>query len=187
MVIHEMLNERVEMIWLYTRCSGTNGSWSGGSGSVTRFSDPTKFSHQICSYILTSYPHNFTNSYPQNHSTSQLQTHTVNMPPKMAEYEAFACPCGRGDVILRESHKYYSRGKLYYACPKSKGGTNDHGCNFFYGKRNESPWWPVLLELQHLQLIPQDHPHLQLVTLHDLQHRVLEIQSAQTSSNWITR
>ena len=52
----------------------------------------------------------------------------------MAEYEAFACPCGRGDVILRESHKSYSRGKLYYACPKSKGGTDDHGCDFFLWK-----------------------------------------------------
>nr|GEY52054.1 reverse transcriptase domain-containing protein [Tanacetum cinerariifolium] len=39
---------------------------------------------------------------------------------KMVPYEAFACPCGAGDVVLRESYKPKTRGKLYYACPRSK-------------------------------------------------------------------
>ncbi|GJX25620.1 G-type lectin S-receptor-like serine/threonine-protein kinase [Tanacetum coccineum] len=39
---------------------------------------------------------------------------------KMVPYEAFACPCGSGDVVLRESYKPKTRGKLYYACPRSK-------------------------------------------------------------------
>ncbi|GJZ36686.1 hypothetical protein Tco_0582877 [Tanacetum coccineum] len=40
----------------------------------------------------------------------------VNMVP----YEAFACPCGARDVVLRESYKPKTRGKLYYACPRLK-------------------------------------------------------------------
>ncbi|GJT88640.1 hypothetical protein Tco_1070357, partial [Tanacetum coccineum] len=39
---------------------------------------------------------------------------------KMAPYEAFACRCGKGDVVLRESYQPNTRGKLYYACPQSK-------------------------------------------------------------------
>ncbi|GJT55850.1 hypothetical protein Tco_0990904 [Tanacetum coccineum] len=39
---------------------------------------------------------------------------------KMVPYEAFACRCGAGDVVLRESYKHETRGKLYYACPQSK-------------------------------------------------------------------
>ncbi|GJS19469.1 hypothetical protein Tco_0448101 [Tanacetum coccineum] len=39
---------------------------------------------------------------------------------KMVPYEAFACPCGSGDVVLRESYKPKTRGKLYRACPRSK-------------------------------------------------------------------
>ncbi|GKE44298.1 hypothetical protein Tco_1471582 [Tanacetum coccineum] len=40
----------------------------------------------------------------------------VNMVP----HEAFACRCAEGDVVLRQSYKPESYGKLYYACPKSK-------------------------------------------------------------------
>ncbi|GJY38465.1 hypothetical protein Tco_0424829 [Tanacetum coccineum] len=39
---------------------------------------------------------------------------------KMVPFEAFACSCGEGDVVLRQSYKPESYGKLYYACPKSK-------------------------------------------------------------------
>ncbi|GJV22946.1 hypothetical protein Tco_1375641 [Tanacetum coccineum] len=39
---------------------------------------------------------------------------------KMVPYEAFVCPCGAGDVVRRESYKPKTRGKLYYACPRSK-------------------------------------------------------------------
>nr|GEW02950.1 hypothetical protein [Tanacetum cinerariifolium] len=38
----------------------------------------------------------------------------------MVPHEAFACLCGAGYVVLRESYRAKSRGKLYYACPKSK-------------------------------------------------------------------
>ncbi|GJS12891.1 F-box domain containing protein [Tanacetum coccineum] len=40
---------------------------------------------------------------------------------KMAPYEAFACRCGKGDVVLRESYQPNTCGKLYY--PKE----NDYG------------------------------------------------------------
>ncbi|GJZ65589.1 hypothetical protein Tco_0622285 [Tanacetum coccineum] len=39
---------------------------------------------------------------------------------KMVPHEAFACRCAEGDVVLRQSYKPESYGKLYYACPKSK-------------------------------------------------------------------
>ncbi|GKD00401.1 hypothetical protein Tco_1170675 [Tanacetum coccineum] len=39
---------------------------------------------------------------------------------KMVPYEAFACRCGAEDVVLRESYKHETRGKLYYACSRSK-------------------------------------------------------------------
>ncbi|GKE93251.1 hypothetical protein Tco_1574346 [Tanacetum coccineum] len=39
---------------------------------------------------------------------------------KMVLYEAFACRCGAIDVVLRESYKPKTRGKLHYACPRSK-------------------------------------------------------------------
>ncbi|GKF93170.1 hypothetical protein Tco_0279889, partial [Tanacetum coccineum] len=39
-----------------------------------------------------------------------------------------------GDVVLRQSYKPESYGKLYYARPKSKPPKR-FGCGFFYGKR----------------------------------------------------
>ncbi|GKE35410.1 hypothetical protein Tco_1454732 [Tanacetum coccineum] len=53
---------------------------------------------------------------------------------KMGSYEAFLCLCGAGDV------------------PRE----NTFRCKFFYGKRNESVYKLVLLELQRLQFILQD-------------------------------
>ncbi|GJY78221.1 hypothetical protein Tco_0484022 [Tanacetum coccineum] len=69
--------------------------------------------------------------------------------------------------------------------------------NFSYGKRNESVYWLVLLELQRLQFILQDPHRLQFI-LQDLQHlhailqelqhlkailrELQEMQSAQTAS-----
>ncbi|GKB45098.1 putative reverse transcriptase domain-containing protein [Tanacetum coccineum] len=47
---------------------------------------------------------------------------------------AFACPCGDRDVVLRESYKPKTRGKLYYACPRSKPRENTFGCKFFLWK-----------------------------------------------------
>ncbi|GJU49398.1 RNA-directed DNA polymerase, eukaryota, reverse transcriptase zinc-binding domain protein [Tanacetum coccineum] len=53
----------------------------------------------------------------------------VNMVP----HEAFACRCAEGDVVLRQSYKPESYGKLYYACPKSKPPKH-FGCGFFLWK-----------------------------------------------------
>ncbi|GKC09967.1 replication protein A 70 kDa DNA-binding subunit B [Tanacetum coccineum] len=53
---------------------------------------------------------------------------------KMVPYEAFACPCGAEDVVLRESYKPKTLGKLYYACPRSKHRENTFRCKFFLWK-----------------------------------------------------
>ncbi|GJW98852.1 retrotransposon protein, putative, ty1-copia subclass [Tanacetum coccineum] len=47
---------------------------------------------------------------------------------KMVPYEAFACRCGAEDVVLQESYKPNTHGKLYYACPRSKPYENTFGC-----------------------------------------------------------
>ncbi|GJU18651.1 hypothetical protein Tco_1146617 [Tanacetum coccineum] len=54
---------------------------------------------------------------------------------KMVSYEAFACRCGARDVVLRESYKPNTHGKLYYACPRSKPLENTFGCKFFFWKK----------------------------------------------------
>nr|GEX38033.1 F-box domain-containing protein [Tanacetum cinerariifolium] len=53
-----------------------------------------------------------------------VNIHVEASPP----YEAFACRCGKGDVVLRESYQPNSCSKLYYACPRSKPKENDYGC-----------------------------------------------------------
>ncbi|GJT89803.1 hypothetical protein Tco_1078648 [Tanacetum coccineum] len=53
----------------------------------------------------------------------------------MVPYEAFACRCGAGDVVLRESYKPKTRGKIYYACPRSKPRENYFGYEFFLWKK----------------------------------------------------
>ncbi|GJU04150.1 hypothetical protein Tco_1114488 [Tanacetum coccineum] len=52
---------------------------------------------------------------------------------KMVPHEAFACRCAEGDVVLRQSYKPESYGKLYYACTKSKPSKH-FGCGFFLWK-----------------------------------------------------
>ncbi|GKA92834.1 reverse transcriptase domain-containing protein [Tanacetum coccineum] len=52
----------------------------------------------------------------------------------MVPHEAFACTCGAGDVVLRESYRAKNHGKLYYACPKSKPQLNYYGCKNFLWK-----------------------------------------------------
>nr|GEY15828.1 hypothetical protein [Tanacetum cinerariifolium] len=81
---------------------------------------------------------------------SQPQTYHTVIMGKMVPYEAFACPCGDRDVVLREPYKPKTHGKLYYACPRSKPCEDTFRCKIFYGKRNESVYWLVLLELQRL-------------------------------------
>ncbi|GJT99942.1 hypothetical protein Tco_1110281 [Tanacetum coccineum] len=53
---------------------------------------------------------------------------------KMVPHEAFACRCAEGDVVLRQSYKPESYGKLYYACPKSKP-PKYFRCGFFLWKK----------------------------------------------------
>ncbi|GJX12496.1 hypothetical protein Tco_0204254 [Tanacetum coccineum] len=144
--------------------------------------------------------------------TTTNRSHTLlpSQPPTdqtiimvlMVPYEAFACPCGAGDVVLRESYKPKTHGKLYYACPRSKPLQNTFGCVFLYERRNESVYWLVLLELQRLQFILQDLHRLQFI-LQDLQHlhailqelqhlqailwELQEMQSAQTASTCLIR
>ncbi|GKD60221.1 hypothetical protein Tco_1297730 [Tanacetum coccineum] len=97
---------------------------------------------------------------------------------KMMPHEAFAYCYGEGNVELRESYQPHTRGQLYYACPLSKPQKNDFGCKLFYGKRNESVYRPLHLEIQRLQFLLQDFQHLQMI-LRDL----LEMQCAQTTSS----
>ncbi|GJW50489.1 hypothetical protein Tco_0091840 [Tanacetum coccineum] len=55
----------------------------------------------------------------------------------MVPYEAFACLCRAEDVVLRESYKSKTCGKLYYACPRSKPRENTFGCEFFLWKEEQ--------------------------------------------------
>ncbi|GKD61465.1 zinc knuckle CX2CX4HX4C containing protein [Tanacetum coccineum] len=57
---------------------------------------------------------------------------------KMVPYEAFACPCGAGDVVLRESYKPKTRGKLYYACPRSKEKNHEEQVRLLVGSPGAS-------------------------------------------------
>ncbi|GJX66649.1 hypothetical protein Tco_0300992 [Tanacetum coccineum] len=52
---------------------------------------------------------------------------------KMVPHEAFACSCAEGDVVLRQSYKPESCGKLYYTCPISKP-PKYFGCGFILWK-----------------------------------------------------
>nr|GEX42689.1 hypothetical protein [Tanacetum cinerariifolium] len=56
----------------------------------------------------------------------------------MVPYEAFACRCEAGDVVLRESYKPKTRCKLYYACPLSKPQKTISDVDFFM-ERGTSP------------------------------------------------
>nr|GEX54033.1 hypothetical protein [Tanacetum cinerariifolium] len=53
---------------------------------------------------------------------------------QMESYESFPCRCKKGDVVLRQSHKPHSFGKLYYACPRSKTSQQYHRCGYFKWK-----------------------------------------------------
>ncbi|GJW01783.1 hypothetical protein Tco_1557034 [Tanacetum coccineum] len=53
---------------------------------------------------------------------------------KGAHNEAFACRCAEGDVVLRQSYKPESCGKLFYACPKSKPPKHYWMMEFFLWK-----------------------------------------------------
>ncbi|GKE64974.1 reverse transcriptase domain, reverse transcriptase zinc-binding domain protein [Tanacetum coccineum] len=88
---------------------------------------------------------------------------------KMVPHEAFACSCAEGDVVLRQSYKPESYGKLYYACPKSKPPKH-FGCGFFLWKETRLRRLQVTLQdIQHLQAIRQGLQRLQAILL-NLQH-----------------
>nr|GEX02081.1 hypothetical protein [Tanacetum cinerariifolium] len=63
---------------------------------------------------------------------SQPQTYHPVIMVKMVPYEAFACLCGAADVVLRESYKPKTRGKLYYACPRSSLSKTLRDVNFLW-------------------------------------------------------
>nr|GEY10030.1 retrotransposon protein putative Ty1-copia subclass [Tanacetum cinerariifolium] len=65
---------------------------------------------------------------------SQPKTYHAVIMVKMVPYEGFACPCGAGDVVLRESYKPKTRDKQYYAGPRSKPLEDTFGCKFFLWK-----------------------------------------------------
>ncbi|GJW53996.1 hypothetical protein Tco_0098081 [Tanacetum coccineum] len=53
---------------------------------------------------------------------------------QMESYESFMCRCEGGNVVLRQSHKSHSFGKLSYVCPRSKPSQKNHGCGYFKWK-----------------------------------------------------
>ncbi|GKD40747.1 hypothetical protein Tco_1260954 [Tanacetum coccineum] len=66
---------------------------------------------------------------------------------KTAPHEAFAYRCAKGDVVLRQSYKPESYGKLYYACPKSKCSN----CKHLRGKIS------VLKATMEMHMHPEQH------------------------------
>ncbi|GJZ53940.1 hypothetical protein Tco_0608825 [Tanacetum coccineum] len=52
----------------------------------------------------------------------------------MVPYEAFACPCGSGDVVLRESYKPKTRGKILLCSHDQSLSKTLSDVNFFYWK-----------------------------------------------------
>ncbi|GJS79155.1 hypothetical protein Tco_0729036 [Tanacetum coccineum] len=44
------------------------------------------------------------------------------------------CSLWKGDIILRTSCQPDTFGLQYYACPRSKPGTKNYGCGYFYWK-----------------------------------------------------
>nr|GEU62778.1 hypothetical protein [Tanacetum cinerariifolium] len=56
----------------------------------------------------------------------------------MVPYEAFKCRCGNKAVVLRESYKPESRGKLCYACPRSKPREDFLDVDFFMERETSS-------------------------------------------------
>ncbi|GJU10430.1 hypothetical protein Tco_1132826 [Tanacetum coccineum] len=57
----------------------------------------------------------------------------LNDPHVIGTLDGSTRPCAEGDVVLRQSYKPESYGKLYYACPKSMPPKH-FGCGFFLWK-----------------------------------------------------
>nr|GEV29810.1 hypothetical protein [Tanacetum cinerariifolium] len=118
-----MFNECVEMLSLYIRCL-TDESRCYRQDLPPR--TPAKFSLQKLFFTIKA-DQTLTITTTNRSNTllpSQPPTDQTIIIVLMVPYEAFACLCGAGDVVLRESYKPKTRGKLYYACPRSK--VNNH-------------------------------------------------------------
>ncbi|GJW52053.1 amorpha-4,11-diene synthase [Tanacetum coccineum] len=100
---------------------------------------------------------------------SQPPTDQTIIMVLMVPYEAFACPCGAGDVVLREAYKPWQTILCILAKTLSV-------VNFFMERGTSSSI--VLLELQRLQFILQDLHRLQFI-LQDLQHLYAILQELQ--------
>ncbi|GKC03098.1 hypothetical protein Tco_0994708 [Tanacetum coccineum] len=103
---------------------------------------------------------------------------------KMAPYEAFACRCGKGDVVLRESYQPNTRGSSstpsYFSEPSSpnsyssgtttpqnhhSGTTRSGGCSnckHLLGKIK------VLETAIEMHMHPEQHTHNSTALLHEL-------------------
>nr|GFC64149.1 hypothetical protein [Tanacetum cinerariifolium] len=68
----------------------------------------------------------------------------------MVPYEGFACPCGAGDVVLRESYKPKPVVNYTTHVHDQSLSKTPSDVKKFYKKKNESVYWLVLLELQRL-------------------------------------
>nr|GEZ57176.1 hypothetical protein [Tanacetum cinerariifolium] len=142
-VVHQMSNGGVDMLSLDIRCPTDELicycwtldvhrlNYDENSRQILLPKTPAKYSRQILppktllfhkSRLYNNHKH-ITHFYHHNH------TKMVNMVP----HEAFACSCAEGDVVLRQSYKPESCGKLYYACQKSKPPKH-FGCGFFLRK-----------------------------------------------------
>ncbi|GKC24371.1 hypothetical protein Tco_1026521, partial [Tanacetum coccineum] len=92
--------------------------------------------------------HTFLPSQPQIY-------HTVIMV-KMVSYEAFACRCGAGDVVLRESYKHETRERTIRLLVGSPGASTTP----IYSPGSSSTQF-ILQDLQHLHAIPLGAQHIQ--------------------------
>ncbi|GKB52043.1 retrotransposon protein, putative, ty1-copia subclass, partial [Tanacetum coccineum] len=176
---------------------GIGYTLTGISGTFGQYDDLT---------VITSLSfHYHTNGLMQRSHTflpSQPQTYHTVIMVKMVPYEAFPCPCGAEDVVLRESYKPKTRGKLYYACPRSKPRENTFGCKFFLWKEERVR---LLVGSPRASMTPIDFPgssstpiysigsltpprySLRASTPQTILRELQEMQSAQTASTCLIR
>ncbi|GKA73395.1 vacuolar iron transporter homolog 4-like protein [Tanacetum coccineum] len=92
---------------------------------------------------------------------------------KMVPYEAFACPCGARDVVLRESYKPKTHGKLYYACLRSKDLHRLQLCKHLLDKIT------VLEAIVDMYMHPEQHTVNSAVLFHEVYYNMgkLDLES----------
>ncbi|GJW09130.1 integrase, catalytic region, zinc finger, CCHC-type containing protein [Tanacetum coccineum] len=116
---------------------------------------------------------------------------------QMESYESFMCRCEGGNVVLRQSHKPHSFGKLYYACPRSKPSQKNHGCGYFKWKdeitfgnassfsgpttpSNSSSRIKILEARLAMEKNPDDHPCESAAILHELLNEMENLRYEST-------